>query len=71
MDSIVNYFDEMAPIWDNAVLHNKVKIREILSLLNIKEGNKILDVGCGTGVLVDYIREINPGSPLSFPYRRI
>lgn len=59
MDSIVNYFDEMAPIWDNAVLHNKVKIREILSLLNIKEGDKILDVGCGTGVLVDYIREIN------------
>ena len=59
MDSIVNYFDEMAPIWDNAVLHNKTQIREMISLSDIKEGDKILDVGCGTGVLVDFIREVN------------
>ena len=59
MDSIINYFDEMASIWDNAVLHNKVRIREIIKLSEMKEGDKILDVGSGTGILIDYIREVN------------
>ena len=59
MDSIVDYFDEMATIWDNAILHNKVQIREMIKLSDMKEGDKILDVGCGTGVLVDFIREVN------------
>ncbi len=59
MDSIVDYFDEMATIWDNAISHNKVQIREMLKLSDMKEGDKILDVGCGTGVLVDFIREVN------------
>ena len=49
----------MASIWDNAVLHNKVRIREIIKLSGMKEGDKILDVGSGTGILVDYIREVN------------
>ena len=59
MGSIVNYFDEMAPIWDNAVSHNKTFIREMIKLSDINEGDKILDVGSGTGVLIDYIREVN------------
>ena len=59
MDSVVDYFDEMANIWDNAIFHNKVQIREMIKLSDMKEGDKILDVGCGTGVLVDFIREVN------------
>ena len=59
MDSITNYFDEMAPIWDNAVRHNKIQIRDIIKLSNMNEGDKVLDIGSGTGVLVDYIREVN------------
>ena len=49
----------MATIWDNAIFHNKVQIREMIKLSDMKEGDKILDVGCGTGVLVDFIREVN------------
>lgn len=59
MDSVVDYFDEMATIWDNAIFHNKVQIREMIKLSDMKDGDKILDVGCGTGVLVDFIREVN------------
>jgi len=59
MNSVAEYFDEMSAIWDDTVLHNKTYIREVLKLLKIKEGDKIADVGCGTGVLIDYIREIN------------
>lgn len=59
MESIINYFDEMAAIWDDAVLHSKVRIREIIKLSGMKQGDKILDIGSGTGILVDYIREFN------------
>ena len=38
MNSVAEYFDEMSAIWDDAVLHNKTYIREVLKLLKIKEG---------------------------------
>lgn len=57
--SIMDYFDEMSAIWDNAVTHNKNYIREMLELIKIKDGDNLLDVGSGTGVLVDYIREFD------------
>lgn len=59
MEPIINYFDEMASIWDDATLHNKTYIRNMLKLTDIKEGDKILDIGSGTGVLIDYIREVD------------
>lgn len=59
MESIINYFDEMAAIWDDATLHKKIYIRDMLKLADIKEGDNILDIGSGTGVLIDYIRELN------------
>ena len=59
MDSLISYFDEMAPIWDNANVYNKTYIREILKFSEMKDGDAVLDVGSGTGILVDFIREIN------------
>ena len=53
MESIINYFDEMAAIWDDATLHKKIYIRDMLKLADIKEGDNILDIGSGTGVLID------------------
>ena len=63
MDSITNYFDEMAPIWDNAVRHNKIQIRDIIKLSNMNEGDKVLDIGSGTGVLVDCLVYLFAGIP--------
>ena len=56
------YFNSMAPQWDEKVGNNderKNLLKEILkSKTAIKEGNRVLDIGCGTGVLIPLISEI-------------
>ena len=59
MKHLVEYFDEMSAIWDNAILHDKEQLNKFIALSNMKEGAKVLDVGSGTGVLVPYIRKVN------------
>lgn len=52
-----NFFDTIAHRWDAITDHDSHKIRQLLSLLEIKENMQILDVGCGTGVLVPFLNE--------------
>jgi demethylmenaquinone methyltransferase/2-methoxy-6-polyprenyl-1,4-benzoquinol methylase len=52
-----NYFNERANSWDDLVKPNKSKIVNFLNLLEIKNGDKILDVGSGTGVLIPFLDE--------------
>lgn len=53
-----SFFDELAQTWDdNEVLSTPETIRNILSLVNIQEGQEVLDLGTGTGVLLPYIAE--------------
>lgn len=52
-----NFFDTIAHKWDDITEHDGHKIKELLSLLEIKENMYILDVGCGTGVLVPFLNE--------------
>lgn len=53
---IVAFFDRCAPQWDAEMIRNDEIIGEILDGAEIKEGKHILDVACGTGVLVpDYL----------------
>ena len=59
MESLISYFDEIAPIWDNANVYNKTYIRDIIKFSEMKDGDVVLDVGSGPGILVDFIREIN------------
>mgnify|MGYP000865338150 CR=1 FL=1 len=51
------FFNSMAKKWDTICHHDKDKIQYILSLLNIHNGAKVLDVGTGTGVLVPFLRK--------------
>lgn len=51
------FFNNLAFEWDNKVKHDPLKLREIVNLVNFSEGAAVLDVGCGTGVLVPYIIE--------------
>ena len=59
MKEIVSYFDEMAPIWDEAVIRNAEKLRHFMTLAGVRQGDEVLDVGGGTGALIPYIRENN------------
>jgi demethylmenaquinone methyltransferase/2-methoxy-6-polyprenyl-1,4-benzoquinol methylase len=53
---IVDFFDRFAPGWDADLIHDDEKINAILHYAGITSGVTVLDVACGTGVLIpDYL----------------
>jgi len=57
---MIAYFDRMAPDWDANLVRNDVVIAKILDGARVTAGKNVLDVACGTGVLIpDYLaREV-------------
>lgn len=54
---IVAFFDRCAPQWDAEMIRSDEIIAKILDGAEVTEGKHILDVACGTGVLVpDYLQ---------------
>lgn len=49
------FFNSVAEKWDTICNHDRDKINQILDLLDIGEGGRILDVGTGTGILVPFV----------------
>lgn len=53
---IIAFFDRLAPQWDADMIRHDDIIAKILDGAEIGPGKKVLDVACGTGVLVnDYL----------------
>lgn len=53
---IIENFNLLATTWDLHINKSKETINAIFSYANIEKGKDILDVGCGTGVLIeDYL----------------
>lgn len=51
------FFDSLADSWDDDMIKIQWKIDKILDVAEVTEGKTVLDVACGTGVLVpDYLR---------------
>ncbi len=61
-EDVVAFFDRCAPTWDAEMIKSDVIIGNILDNAEIAEGQDILDVACGTGVMFPYYLEKNAAS---------
>ena len=56
-EAIRAFFDRLAPGWDAETVRNEPVIARILDNAEVREGCTVLDVACGTGVLIpDYLK---------------
>lgn len=60
MNEIETFFDTMAERWDTFCVHDPERIRIILELSDLQPGARILDVGCGTGVMEQFLLRYRP-----------
>ena len=54
---VIDFFDRCAPSWDAEMIKNDRIIEKILDNAEIEAGQDILDVACGTGVMIPYYLE--------------
>lgn len=53
---VIEFFDRLAPGWDAEMIRHEDVIERILDNEDISEGKDVMDVACGTGVLIrDYL----------------
>ncbi len=53
---VIEFFDKCAPSWDKEMIRFDARINKILDYSGISEEKSVLDVACGTGVLIpDYL----------------
>lgn len=60
--NIEAFFDRAASSWDDEMIKDDLIIKTILDNAQVKEGDTVLDVACGTGVMIPYYleRSANP-----------
>lgn len=57
LTQVIAFFNKLAPKWDSSLIRSEEVIKRILDNANVVEGSRVLDVACGTGVLIpDYLR---------------
>ncbi len=67
-EEVRKYFDSVAVHWDEEMIRDNEIINNILDDALVCEGKDILDVACGTGVLIpDYLaRKVNSVTAIDF-----
>ena len=58
-NEVIDFFNSMASSWDARMITDDNKIAKILHYAGIQEGISVLDVACGTGVLIPYYLKNN------------
>lgn len=60
LDDIRSFFDNLAPGWDEHNHHDGAVISALLTAAACPKGGRILDVACGTGVLLPFLLALEP-----------
>ncbi|HPL89681.1 MAG TPA: class I SAM-dependent methyltransferase [Caldisericia bacterium] len=53
--SKAEFFNNHAENWDNHAKHDQAKLNEIVEMIGFCAGDRVIDVGTGTGVMVPHI----------------
>lgn len=60
-EQVRSFFDSCASSWDDEMIKDDRIINTILDNAGVREGSRVLDVACGTGVLFPYYLERRAG----------
>ncbi len=59
MDAIATYFDERADSWTEMERHTKSPVQPAVAIMaGVGAGSRVLDLGCGLGVMLPTYREL-------------
>ncbi|MCR4833181.1 MAG: class I SAM-dependent methyltransferase, partial [Butyrivibrio sp.] len=59
INDVIVFFDNIACKWDDMEIKSDSIINKILDNAEVRQGNKVLDVACGTGIMIPYYLERN------------
>ena len=61
MKTAEEHYNQLAEVYDKKWKeYNNKTAEEIIKNLDLKENLKILDAGCGTGILIEKLLKLNP-----------
>lgn len=64
-----DFFNERAEVWDEIAVHDPDMVEHVADLLHLTGDESILDVGTGTGVMIDpYMKRIPDGKVTAIDY---
>lgn len=60
IEKVKEFFDDRAQDWDSGLKTDPGKIKRITDICDLRTGQKVLDIACGTGVMIPYLLDKEP-----------
>lgn len=57
IEAVREFFDGLAPEWDDRCEHDLGRLARVLDATDVRQGSRVLDIACGTGLLAPFYLE--------------